>query len=136
MREATRRQRSPRPSGPGGSASVRGRSCASADADRGADDLDDALLHLDRHARPKRNGEVLLGDVLRVRQRAGLVAAEAERGLEVARRRVVDPGCDAGIAERRADAVALWRAADEQGVDVARLVPRPLDEPTETELPA
>ena len=68
------------------------------------------------------------------RQRARLVAEEAQRRLQVERRRVVGRRRDAGLVERRADRVALARAADEEVVDVARLVLRDLDELAEAEL--
>jgi len=54
----------------------------------------------------------------RRRQRAGLVAEEAQGRLQVERRRVVRRRRDARLGERRADAVALRRAADEEVVDV------------------
>jgi hypothetical protein len=62
------------------------------------------------------------------------VAEVAQRGLEVQRRQVVLGIADPGVAERGADAVPLRRAADEQVVDVARLVGRHVDELAETEL--
>ncbi len=103
-------------------------------ADRGADGVHHPLLRLDRDPRPERHGEVLRRDALGLRQRAGLVAEEAERRLQVQRRRVVGRGGDARLGERGADAVALRRAADEEVVDVAGLVLRQLDELAEAEL--
>ena len=99
-----------------------------------AHDVDDALLRLGGDPRPERQREVLRPRLLGRRQRARLVPEEAQRRLEVERRRVVGRRRDAGLVERRADRVALARAADEEVVDVARLVLRDLHELAEAEL--
>ena len=99
-----------------------------------AHDVDDALLRLRGNPRPERQREVLRARLLGRGQRARFVAEEAQRRLEVERRRVVRRGGDARLGERRADRVALARAADEEVVDVARLVLRQLHELAEPEL--
>ena len=107
---------------------------AGGDADRRANDVDDTLLLLHGDRRPERHGEVLLRDALGLGQRAGLVAEEAQRRLEMQRRDVIGRGADPGFDERLADAVARGRAADEEVVDVTVLVLRQLDEIAEAEL--
>jgi hypothetical protein len=53
--------------------------------------------------------------------------------LEVERRRVVRHRADLGLAQPRYDRVALRRAADEEVIDVSRLVGRQLDQVAEAE---
>ena len=55
--------------------------------------------------------------------------------LEVQRGDVVRRGADVGLCERLADAIALGRAADEEMVDVSRLVVGQLDTPTTATAP-
>src|SRR6266404_7101152 len=59
------------------------------DADGRADDVDDPLLRLRGNPRPERKREVLRACLLGRGQRARLVAEEAQRRLQVERRRVV-----------------------------------------------
>src|SRR5205085_2562274 len=58
----------------------------------------------------------------------------AQRRLQVQRRRVVDARPDLGLAQGRADAVALGRTADEEVVDVAGILRGQLDQLAEAEL--
>src|SRR5215204_3445454 len=69
--------------------------------------LDDALLNVERDPRPERDREGLPARALRLRERAGFPAEEAQRRLEVERRGVVDGRSDPGLRQRLADAVAL-----------------------------
>src|SRR6185437_5784064 len=89
---------------------------------------------LNRDRRPERHREVLLRDTFRLGQRARFVAEEAELRLEMQRRHVIRGGADLRLDERLANTTPLGRAADEQVVDVAGLVPRQVDELAETEL--
>ena len=75
-------------------------------------------------AMPAQSGtrEVLARHLLGHRQVALGVAEIAERGLEMQRRQVVLRVPDPGLAERGANLVAALGAADEEVVDVARLV--------------
>ncbi len=99
-----------------------------------AHDVDDALLRLGGDPGPERKREVLLARLLGRGQRAGLVAEEAQRRLEVERRRVVRRGSDSRLGERGANPVALARTADEEVVDVTRVILRKLHELAEPEL--
>src|ERR671925_1896071 len=87
---------------------------------------DHALLRLGGDPRPERQREVLARGALGLRQIAFAPSERAQRRLEVERRQVVLGARDAGLGERGADAVALWRPAHEEVVDVARLVGRKL----------
>src|ERR1051326_2898678 len=109
-------------------------SCAGGDPDCFAHHAHHPFLYGGRHPGPERHREVLARGTLGLRPRARLPAEEAQRRLEVERRRVVDAGADPGLAERRPHAVTLRRAADEHVVDVARIVLWQLDELAEPEL--
>src|SRR4051795_2583797 len=102
--------------------------------DGGSDAADDALRRLGGDPGPERQREVLCPRLLGRRQRAGLVAEEVHGRLQVERRRVVRRRRDSRLAQRRADRVALARPADEEVVDVARLIQRNLHELAEAQL--
>ena len=71
---------------------------------------------------PQRHGEVLAREPLGLRQRALRVAEVAQRRLQVQRRQVVRRAADLRVTQRADDTVALGRAADEEVIDVTRLV--------------
>src|SRR5207253_636841 len=98
-----------------------------------ADGVDHSFLRARVDAGPHRHREILVRKTLGLGKRAGLVAEESKRGLEVEGRHVVGRRSDLRTLQGGTDAIAFGRAAHEQVVDVTGLVRREIAELTQSQ---